>query len=235
MATLANSRITRIGFSDLIDAMAWSPGEHVTLIGPTGRGKTETLISLMERRRWGVFLGTKRVDGTQDRLRSLGYRTIHNPHELHPEVASKFLFRPKFPRMGEARELQKLHSGKFREVLLRIRAQTGWTVGVDECRYITDHLKLADEMEMLWLQGRSEGTTIIANTQRPRYIPLEAYDQATHLFLWSDPDMQNLSRVAEMASMDRLAVLDTLPGLSKHDFLYANTVTGDMFISNSRS
>jgi hypothetical protein len=87
---------------------------------------------------------------------------------------------------------------------------------------------------MLWLQGRSEKTTVIANTQRPRYIPLEAYDQATHLFMWQDPDRNNIARVSEMAGLNTDQVFAVLPGLPKHDILYINTVTGDIFVTNTR-
>lgn len=89
-------------------------------------------------------------------------------------------------------------------------------------------------MELLWRQGRSESTTIIANTQRPRHIPLVAYSQATHLFFWSSPDLSDVRRIGEMVPIPLQEITRVLAGQDKHTVLYANTVTGDMFQTNTR-
>jgi hypothetical protein len=214
--------------------MDWRQGEHVTLIGPTGRGKTELLTELLDIRRYNVFLGTKRVDSTQARLKSMGYREISDPAQLNVEVAQRVVFRPSFPRRATAAALKQAHKVAFRDLLTRAFAQTSWTVVIDELRYITDFLGLTDEVMLLWLQGRSQGNTVVCGTQRPRHVPLEAYDQATHLFFWHDPDHDNVERVAKIASLNRRAVLATVPNLAHHDVLYVNTVTGDTFVTNTR-
>lgn len=214
--------------------MDWVPGEHVTLIGPTGRGKTEALISLMDEQSWTVFLSTKRKDATQDELRARGYRTIRDPLEINPDVSNRFLFRPPFPRNASAGKIQSQHAGVFNRALMRLRDQTGWTIGVDETHYLSDFLGLQKELELLWRQGRSEGTTVIANTQRPRHIPLVAYSQATHLFFWSSPDISDVRRIGEMVPLPLTDILAVLGTQGKHDILYVNTVSGDMFQTNTR-
>lgn len=233
--SIATDNVERVPWNACVQRMDWRPGEHVTLIGPTGRGKTEAGVKLLGLRRWGVFLGTKRKDSTQDTLRrDMGFRMVTKAHEINPDIHARYIFKPPFPRGASARVLKADHGEAFSQALVHIREQTGWTTLVDECRYIAGTLGLKDELEMLWLQGRSEKTTIIANTQRPRYIPLEAYDQATHIFMWSDPDRNNISRVSEMAGLNTDLVLTVLPSLPKHDILYINTVTGDILVTNTR-
>jgi hypothetical protein len=99
---------------------------------------------------------------------------------------------------------------------------------------VSHRLGLAPELELFWLQGRSQGNSLIVGTQRPRFIPLEAYDQASHLFLWRDNDTANIARVAEMAGINRESVTRIVPRLGRHDVLYVQPFTGDMFITNTR-
>lgn len=237
MATAIPPRSTpsveRESWPEAVRRMDWRQGEHVTLIAPTGRGKTELTVQLLEHRRWVVFLATKRIDSTSAQLHKKGYRTIRTADELNPDLSSKFILHPPFPRVSAA-QLRAQHREAFREGLMRAFRQTGWTVSVDEARYICDYLGLKDEMMLLWLQGRSQGNSVICSTQRSRFVPLEAYDQATHLFMWTDPDVGNINRNSELAGFNRNRVIRAMRSMNKHDVLYVNTVTNEMFITNTR-
>lgn len=226
--------VERLSWESAISRMNWWPGEHVTFIGPTGRGKTEALIALMRVRRYGVFLSTKRKDETASKLEKERYRVIHDPAEINADVSERLLFRPRFPRAASADEIKSAHSLVYSRALMRLREQMGWTIGVDETHYLTHFLRLSDELELLWLQGRSEGTTVIANTQRPRNIPLVAYSQARHLFFWTSPDSGDIRRIGEMTPLPVAEVEAVLATQDEHTMLYLNTVTREMFQTNTR-
>lgn len=235
MTAVADIRdVEQVNWDVAVREMDWRPGEHVTLIGPTGAGKTELTVELARERYWEVFLATKRVDSTQARLRQLHFRTITDPVELNPEIDHRFTVKPPWPRGASADDIRAMHARVFKDALHRAFYQTGWTVIVDEGRYVAHRLGLSSELELFWLQGRAQGNSVVFGTQRPRFIPLEAYDQASHLFLWRDNDLANIKRVAEMAGLNRTEILRIVPRLGRHDVLYVQPFTGDMFITNTR-
>jgi hypothetical protein len=59
------------------------------------------------------------------------------------------------------------------------------------------------QLKFLLQQGRSAGISVVAMTQRPAFIPLAFYDQATHLFVWRDNDLRNRQRIGELAGNAR--------------------------------
>lgn len=212
----------------------WTQGEHVTLIGPTGKGKTTLVNAILPKRDWIIFAGTKKVDSTQTQLvRSMGYKQVATVEQIHPDVSHRFLLKPPFPKKATVRELKRAHQLAFRQMLMLAFENGRWTLALDEVRYLSDFLGLADELELLWLQGRSLGVSMVAGTQRPRHIPLEAYSQATHLFFWQNPDTQDVQRVAELAGVNRGPVMETVPYLEGHDVMYIHTPTGRMLTTTA--
>lgn len=209
----------------------WRQGEHVTLVGPTGGGKTSLELAILPRREYVLFLSTKRVDSTQDALKKQGYKVIRSAKELHPDIASRVILRPPWPDVP-AKELMAIHAEVFQEALMQVFREGHWTVVCDEARYLTKDLGLATEAQLLWLQGRSLNATVVAGTQRPRWIPLEAYDQATHLFFWRDPDVENVQRIAQMAGLNQREVMDVVLRLRKNEILYSNRDTGDLVVTS---
>jgi ATP:corrinoid adenosyltransferase len=213
------------------DIFHWRQGEHITLIGPTGTGKTTLINQLIDMRLYELFLGSKRMDETQDALKRMGFMVAKDADEIHVDISRRWFVKPAFSPKMTADQLRQANRDIFKDVLMRAYREGAWTVFVDEGRYIANYLGLQQEMVLLLTQGRSQHNSIVTGTQRPRHVPLEVYDQATHLFIWRDPDLQNVARIAEIAGVNRRQAQETVSQLQRHEFVYVNTVTGEMTIS----
>lgn len=224
--TVADTTSEFVEWNEFLDDFAWSQGEHVTLIGPTGSGKSTLTNSIIPMRRYVIFLATKKRDKTVDWLKAnADFTEVNDIAMIHPEIASRIIFKPDFPKVT-ADELRAIHRGKFQPVLTMAFRAGGWTVVADEVRYLSEFLNLKSDLELLWLQGRSLHVTLVAGTQRPKAIPLTAYDQATHLFLWRDNDHENLKRIGGLGGIDSKSVRAEVSVLPRHEVLYLNTRTG---------
>lgn len=220
-----NSPFDVVAWSDFRSRMEWQQGEHVTLVGTTGQGKTTlTEHLLLPKRDYVMVLRTKRRDSSLD-----SFPNFHKA-EIPQTWMKRVMVTPPWPK--EAERLFAAQRTVFKRALNDAYRSGGWCIVADEVRYLTDQLKLKSLMELLWLQGRSLGVSIVASTQRPRHIPLEAYDMATHLFFWRETDKANVARVAEISGgIDTNAIMDRLPHLPQYQFLYVNTRTGEILES----
>lgn len=200
--------------------MQWRQGEHVSLIGPTGGGKTTLALSLLKARTYCAVLGCKPDDDVLPELTRHGYkRTEELPERGDPP---RVLVWPAYSRPKNDR----------RNVLGRTLTQAfragGWTVVADEVSYLTRRLRLEEPLLDLWEQGRSNRCSFVAATQRPAWVPKAIYSQATHLFLWRTNDADDLVRIGGLNGTDPAPVRSAVANLPKFRALYLNTRTGDM-------
>lgn len=215
--------IPKVGYGRFLKDLHWLQGQHITEIGPTGYGKTTLAVDLLTRRDYVMAFGTKKRDDTLDKLiKQRGYRRVNNFGQITPEDRRVVLW-PNIAAMESADEITDLQREVFREALFAAFRQGGWCVYADELRYITGRLNLKSEMELLWEQGRSSDVSVVAGYQRPRNIPLLAYDQPEHLIFFKETDYENLDRMAQVVSwIDRKLLIRTITHLAKYDFVYLN-------------
>lgn len=195
----------------------WEQGEHVTLTGGTGSGKTTfARVELLPRRRFVAVFATKAEDSSlYTPLLDAGY-VMQSKWVNDPENYPKVIFRPKLTGGVAGKAAQ---ADAFREALVDIFDSGGWCVYADEIRYLTEFLGLRTEMELLWLQGRSLGISVVASTQRPVSIPRLAFE-AQHLFTWRFSEKRDIDTISEFTGVLFPVVRQTLPRLPKHEVLH---------------
>lgn len=229
------TQIQTVSWAEFQDAFQWEQGEHLTLIGPTKSGKSTLARHLLKDARrngthpWQVVLATKRRDEVLDDFGRDGFERIPEWIVTDPDLMRNVMVAPPLSQGIKSVEQQKR---RFRYTLESIFRQGGWLVYLDELRHITNFLGLEREVELLLHQGRSAGITVVGSVQRPRHVPLMAYDQATHLFFWETNDLNMRKRLSELGGkVDPDMVQYGVQRIQYHEFLYVNPRSGQVLQS----
>lgn len=202
----------------------WGSGEHVALIGPTGQGKTNMLLNLLPLKPFVAVFATKPEDESMNRLLRAGYTKFPAWRSVPAIDEPRRVIWPDAKRIDS----DKLQRTVFRDAFARIYREGNWTVALDETWYMINVLNLHQEVRIFLLQGRSLGISLVAATQRPRFVPLEIYDQSTHLFFWRDNDEENMRRLSSVNVRSSQVLRQVIPNLERFQVVYVNTRTGEM-------
>lgn len=240
MATRAEQAPTRIAHipRDLFLRRYWSykNGQHVTILGKTGSGKTylgfQLLDASISKERPGIVLVMKPRDATVERFQKrLELRRVAS---WPPPYIRRKVDKPRgyvlWPKLGDfERDDEILHdefNRCFRESYTQAARRNGEPrcLFVDELVGVAKELKLEASVNRLYMRGRSLGVGLWAATQRPFNAPLLAYQAPDHIFVASDPDLRNRQRLAEIGGFNT-DVLMTITDpdsrvLGKNEFLY---------------
>jgi ABC-type transport system involved in cytochrome c biogenesis ATPase subunit len=221
MATVALP--SRVGWSDFLDAFDWQQGDHVTLLGHTGSGKTTLARHLIQKRQHKLVFATKPRDPNIELFKKDGFYLTRS-WPVDSRIKQNVLFWPKIEKPDDV----ALQAQAIARCLHSVYRTGGWCLYFDEVRYVTDTLGLQKALALIWLQGRSLKLSVLAGTQRPAWIPREAYSEATHLFLWRSPNRYDLKRLEDASNVDTKELAPILQNLPKHDVLHINTRDGSM-------
>jgi len=214
----------------------YEDGQHVTILGRTGAGKTylgfQLLNASISKERPGVVLVMKPRDKTVvDFMTKYKLRRVkHWP----PPIVRRKLDKPRgwvlWPPLGDFdRDDEVLRSEFdrcFRESYVQAARRNGEprALFVDEVVGVAKELRLEASLNRLWMRGRSLGIGLWAATQRPFHAPLLAYQAPEHLFIAKEPDKRNRQRLGEIGGFDSdliESIVDPATGvLGNHQFLY---------------
>lgn len=213
------------------DHFDYKPGEHLSIIGPTQRGKTTLGLQLLHATATpelrGVVLASKPRDVTVDRwLKQRRFRVVE---EWGPPA--EWPWEKKKIRGYVVRPHQTLHN--VREDNAEVRKQfenaiydsyatkQKRIVVVDEAHEVQDELKLKQECEMILKRGASLDCGGWFFLQRTAYNSYDMYNAPEHLFLFNDPDRRNRQRFGEIGGGVNPDMVEYLTNnLSQYQVLY---------------
>lgn len=208
----------------------WGQGQHLVLIGKTGRGKTTFAVDAMEGRHElrganVCSFVTKDQDETSAKLLKEGWARIA---EWPPTYAqrggrtgtAKVILWPPYTRASTyARKVRPV----FLDALDEILYEKNWTVYLDEASYMVESLSLRKSMDELFTQSRSNGITLIAGSQRPVWTSRAQTSQHSWVCSFRIGDVDDARRAGEVMG-DRQRWTPVLLNLGPHDFLLVDTI-----------
>lgn len=211
-----------LNWEDFNRRFHWEQGEHMAMIASTQSGKTTLARSILLYRKYVAFMATKNKDDVIDGFRKDGYLT-QKEWEPVPLAWPKVMLKPGLKNADDM-DRQK---AAFKVALDDIFQAGGWTLYLDEVRYLTQNLGLNKEVELLWLQAASAKATVVGATQRPAWVPQEFYNASTHIWLWNESDKRNLLRLSELDGANTELIRWIVPQLRRFETLYVCTRKSD--------
>jgi hypothetical protein len=232
----------------------YEAGQHVTIIGKTGSGKTflgfQLLGASISKDRPGIVLVMKPRDAT---VTSWAKRLNLRRTAVWPPPYTRRKYDPPrgwvlWPKLGDYDRDDDVLRTQFDRCFRDSYSQAAGRnpqdriIFADEVVGIAKDLKpesrgdpnLEQGLRRLWMRGRSLGLGVWAATQRPFDAPLLAYQAPSHVFLGQEPDERNRLRLGEISGYDSAlirTIVDPASGvMGRHQFLYLGRDTQTMAI-----
>lgn len=236
--------------SEFLDYLGrvYKPGQHVTEIGPTQRGKTHVALEVLEvvakPELPCLILAAKPpgrdelMEGAAERLQLVKTTTWPPPvttkskHWLRRKMTNQppngWLLMPDHVPHNPVATRANLQA-QFTKALRWAYARKIPIIVLADEIYLLYKLGLKDEHEDILTRG-APVVSIISVLQRGRNASLFTYDQPEHILFFMDPDMVNVRRYAEMVggvdpslvrdAMKELHTKETANGMTNSEFLY---------------
>lgn len=199
----------------------WKQGEHVTIVGPTGSGKTTLGLEMLSCMPYVAIIATKQHDETLERFTKLNrsYRIIKEFmwSNTQKTLNDKLVIWPKL--VNDAGDISKQQI-PIRNSLNRLFFQGAWSVFADELWLLTNRLKLSSILESYWSQGRSSGLSVIGCVQRPAFIPRLAFSEPRYLLIGQMEDKRDIETVSNGTNINQRILTAEVNKLSRHSFLF---------------
>lgn len=225
--TIQFNELSRKTFLDRFK-MSWQVGQHVTLVGTTGDGKTYLAKDLCDMRKYCVVVATKKADDSLERFIKDKWHVVKKwPPDFHQEHVL-YWSRPK--DLGDFNDQRK----KIYDALAGIYYSGGWTCYMDDIFYIANTLHLNEVIKMLYTQVRSQDVSLLGSIQRPAWVPVEVLSQSSHMLIFGLHNDNDTETSAKEQGIKPAILKEAVKQLEKYEFVWCRRGKQPIIIRNDK-
>jgi len=204
---------------------SWKPGEHISVIAPTGAGKTTLVGGLLQLRRYVLALDPKGGDST---LSGLGYQrlsqwpgekqlakmVVSNDEDGKP---SRYVIGPRVLKHSDHTQLRDVTKMALDDAF----TMGGWTVYADELQIMTDNrmMGLRKEADRMLIAARDKGLSFVSSYQAPSWVTPHAAKMSTWVFVSYTRDTDVVNRLAEILGRPKPEIRGAIAGLDRYSWM----------------
>jgi len=204
---------------------AWKPGEHISLIAPTGAGKTTFASGILALRKYVLVLDAKGGDSTLDGLgfprlakwpgaKQMVKNVTDNDEQGKP---SRYLVGNRARTGDEVSKLMSTIGDTMREAY----EMGGWTMYADELMILTDprQFNLRTQVDRMLIAARDLGISFVSSYQAPTWVTPMAGKQATWVAVSYTRDTDVVNRLAEILGRPKSEIRGAIRGLERYSWI----------------
>lgn len=236
-------RLTREEY--LRDYFDYRPGEHLSLISPTGKGKTHLAYQLLDnamRQNPNLTVASMMPKSSDDSAsqwaKALGLKETADwpPRKRWWEEKPRghILWPPHDPSVDATTDREQV-AEVMRKCLHRQYYAGDSITFADDIHVIAVLMGLNPECEQFWTAGRSSGAGLWSASQKPSgtlgsgSVSSFSYNAPTHLYLGRDTDERNIRRFGEIGGVDGREIEAIVRGLNLYQ-INGNSVSEYLYI-----
>lgn len=204
----------------------WEPGQHLSVIAPTGAGKTTFVGGVLGFRRYVLGLDPKGGDSTLARLgmerlpswpgeRRMQEICARNDEDGNP---TRYIVGPIATTMRERREklapvLQRALEGAY--------DMGGWTIYADELQILTDPriMNLRREVDEILIAARDKALSLVSSYQAPAWVTPHASRMSTWVAVSYTRDVDVVNRLAEILGRPKAEIRGCVDALEEYTWI----------------
>jgi hypothetical protein len=198
----------------------WKLGQHISLVGPTGAGKTVYVTNILPLRKYVIALDSKGGDESLEELTKHGFVYSDWPlssklwREIEDGKPCRVIIGAGIQSIDDLPALKQ----EIATALKDAYNQKRWTVYIDELQLVSDRrlMNLSARVEVNLIAARNRGVSIISSFQRPANVPRSASEMATWFIVFYTRDRDTVDRLAEMAGRPTPEIRGMMAGLSEY-------------------
>lgn len=203
--------------------------EHLAILGPTGSGKSFFMTHILKERAemrgsHVVILATKPADAT---LTNLKWPIISKWPPKYDQ--SQVIFWPKAGRLNESLDKQRDSVLTMLDELWH--ANSNIIVAFDEIAYLESDLKIKTPLTRYWREARALGITIVASTQRPRFVSRYMWSESSWTVAFRPKDEEDAEQVATVLGNRKFFKDFLMDELQPKEFVVINRDSRTAYIS----